>query len=147
MIWFQILPFLFLGAFAYFLKLYNGYWSWEAPVFLMIQGVIAFSLLELVNYVEHYGILRKVIAPGKYERVNPEHSWNASHKLSNYFLFQLQRHSDHHFYASKPYQVLNHHDQSPQLPAGYPTMIIVALLPPVWFSIMNKRLESWRNKS
>jgi len=143
MIWFQILPFLFLAVFAISLKIYNGYWSWEAPVFLMIQGIIAFTLLELVNYVEHYGILRKEIAPGKYERVNPIHSWNSNHRVSNYFLFHLQRHSDHHYYASKPYQVLNHHDESPQLPAGYPTMIITALLPPVWFSIMNKRLESW----
>jgi alkane 1-monooxygenase len=117
---------------------------WEVPVFFFSQSFLAFSLLELVNYVEHYGIMRKELAPGKYERVNPLHSWNASHLLSNFFLFQLQRHSDHHAYAHKRYQILNHYDQSPQLPFGYPTMILLAMVPPVWFGMMNKRLEQWQ---
>jgi alkane 1-monooxygenase len=95
--------------------------------------------------VEHYGILRKKLPVGKYERVNPLHSWNASYLISNFFLFQLQRHSDHHANAIKRYQVLNHYDESPQLPYGYPTMILIALIPPLWFGIMNQRLNQWEN--
>jgi alkane 1-monooxygenase len=143
MIGFIVLPIVFccfLVAVNYLLT-----WdiAWSIPVFFFLQSVIAFTLLELVNYIEHYGILRKEISPGRYEQVNPLHSWNASHLISNFFLFQLQRHSDHHAYAHKRYQVLNHYDESPQLPFGYPTMIILALLPPVWFSFMNTRLEKW----
>ena len=110
---------------------------------MTVQSLLAFTLLELVNYVEHYGILRKEINPGKYEKVTPIHSWNSSHLVSNFFLFQLQRHSDHHANAIKRYQVLDHYDKSPQLPAGYPTMILIALIPPLWFYIMNPRLENW----
>ena len=87
--------------------------------------------------------MRKETSPGKFERVNPLHSWNASHIISNFFLFQLQRHSDHHVTAHKRYQVLNHYDESPQLPFGYPTMIMMAMFPPLWFALMDKRLERW----
>jgi tetratricopeptide (TPR) repeat protein len=104
------------------------------------------NMLELVNYIEHYGIVRKLQEDGRYERVNPLHSWNASHKLSNYFLFQLQRHSDHHYNAIKRYQVLHHYNESPQLPFGYPTMILIALVPPLWFSMMNPLLNEWKEK-
>jgi alkane 1-monooxygenase len=141
MIWFALLPILFSGALTLIFSFLLNRIVWEVPVFFFSQSFLAFSLLELVNYVEHYGIMRKELAPGKYERVNPLHSWNASHMLSNFFLFQLQRHSDHHAYAHKRYQVLNHYDQSPQLPFGYPTMILLAMVPPVWFGMMNKRLE------
>jgi alkane 1-monooxygenase len=148
----EMLRFVFLPlAFCAFLfagvSLWNGVLAWEIPVFFFAQSFLAITLLELVNYVEHYGILRKEIAPGKFERVNPLHSWNASHILSNFFLFQVQRHSDHHAFAHKRYQVLNHYDESPQLPFGYPTMIILAMIPPLWFSLMNKRLEHWEAKT
>jgi alkane 1-monooxygenase len=144
MIQFAILPLLFCGVLMLVFSLHLNRMTWEVPIFFFIQSFLAFSLLELVNYVEHYGITRKEITPGKYERVNPVHSWNANHLLSNFFLFQLQRHSDHHAYAHKRYQVLNHYDQSPQLPFGYPTMIMLALIPPVWFGMMNKRLDHWK---
>lgn len=144
MIWFGILPFLFCGLLTVAVSLVLKRWTWEVPVFFFAQSILAFTLLELVNYVEHYGIQRREISPGRYERVNPLHSWNASHKLSNFFLFQLQRHSDHHAFAYKRYQVLNHYDESPQLPFGYPTMIILAMVPPLWFRLMNERLERWR---
>jgi alkane 1-monooxygenase len=144
MIRFAVLPLLFCGALTLMFSLLLNRITWEVPVFFFSQSFLAFSLLELVNYVEHYGIIRKEIAPGKYERVNPLHSWNASHLLSNFFLFQLQRHSDHHVYTHKRYQVLNHYEQSPQLPFGYPTMIMLAMVPPVWFWMMNKRLEQWQ---
>lgn len=143
MIWFTLLPFLFCAMLMAMLWLMTGNWHAEVPVFFFIQSVLAFSLLELVNYIEHYGIVRRQTAPGQYERVNPRHSWNASHRVSNFFLFQLQRHSDHHYRAIKRYQVLDHYDESPQLPCGYPTMILAALVPPVWFGVIDSRLEAW----
>lgn len=144
MIWFATLPIL-LCALLTFIFSPSDSINWQIPLFFFSQSLFAFTLLELVNYVEHYGILRKI--KGKhYERVNPLHSWNSSHVISNFFLFQLQRHSDHHANAIKRYQVLNHYDYSPQLPFGYPTMIIIALLPPLWFHMMNPRLEEWEGK-
>jgi alkane 1-monooxygenase len=90
--------------------------------------------------------VRKQNEHGYFERVNPLHSWNASHLISNFFLFQLQRHSDHHANAIKRYQVLNHVNESPQLPFGYPTMILIALVPPLWFARMNPLLREWEEK-
>lgn len=145
MIWFTLLPLIFCGGITAGFSLLTGNFVWQVPVFFFGQSFVAFTLLELVNYVEHYGIQRKEVSPGRYERVTPIHSWNASHLISNFFLFQLQRHSDHHANAIKRYQVLDHYDESPQLPAGYPTMIIIALAPPLWFAIMNKRLEHWHS--
>jgi alkane 1-monooxygenase len=142
MIRFAILPVIFCGILTMLMSFFVGRVAWEVPLFFFTQSFIAFTLLELVNYVEHYGISRKEISPGRYERVNPLHSWNASHLLSNFF--QLQRHSDHHAYAHKRYQVLNHYDESPQLPFGYPTMIMIAMVPPLWFLLMDKRLEHWQ---
>ncbi len=143
MLFYTTLPMVFCATLTWITSELAGRIVWEFPLFFFVQSVLAFSLLELVNYIEHYGITRKELAPKQYERVNPMHSWNASHLVSNFFLFQLQRHSDHHYNASKRYQVLDHYDESPQLPFGYPTMIIVALLPPLWFRMMNTRLESW----
>lgn len=117
---------------------------WNISIFWILQGLFAVLSLEAVNYIEHYGIMRKEISPNKYERVNPLHSWNASQKVSNWFLFQLQRHSDHHANASRPYQILRHIDESPQLPFGYPLMIMMALVPPLWFAVMNPRLDKWK---
>jgi alkane 1-monooxygenase len=147
MLGFAVFPILFCSALFLIFSYLVQRPAWEVPVFFFAQSFIALTLLELVNYVEHYGILRKEIAPGKYERVNPLHSWNASHLVSNFFLFQLQRHSDHHTAAHKRYQVLLHHEESPQLPFGYPTMILIALVPPVWFSMMDKRLDYWRDRT
>ena len=144
MIWYTILPIALCSLLTLFSSYLNGRIVWVVPLFFITQSIAAFTLLELVNYIEHYGILRRELEPGKFERVNPLHSWNASQLLSNFFLFQLQRHSDHHAHAYKRYQVLNHYDESPQLPFGYPTMIMIALVPPLWFVIMNKRLQSWK---
>ncbi len=143
LIWYSLLPILFTSLLMFFGYLLTQQIHWEIAVFFFAQSVVAFTLLELVNYIEHYGIVRKKLPNGHYERVNPLHSWNASHLLSNFFLFQLQRHSDHHAFAHKRYQILNHYDESPQLPYGYPTMIIIALVPPFWFHFMNKRLDTW----
>ena len=144
MIWFLVLPVAFAGlAFLVFSLLQNRF-VWEVPVFFFCQSILAFSLLEAVNYLEHYGMERKKFGTGYYEKVTPLHSWNASQSVSNFLLFQLQRHSDHHAFAFKPYQVLNHYDESPQLPAGYSAMILAAFLPPLWFAIMNPRLKKWK---
>lgn len=145
MIWFTILPIALCALLTLAFSRISAN-SWIVPAFFFAQSIIAFSFLELVNYVEHYGIVRKQKANGQYERVNPLHSWNASHLISNFLLFQLQRHSDHHANAIKRYQILDHVDESPQLPFSYPTMIVIALVPPLWFKLMNPLLEDWENK-
>ncbi|TVR77652.1 MAG: alkane 1-monooxygenase [Chitinophagaceae bacterium] len=146
MIWYTILPFVFCAALTTLFSFLSGTFQWAIPILFFSQSFVAITLLELVNYIEHYGITREEIEPGKYERVKPIHSWNANHLVSNFFLFQLQRHSDHHAFANRRYQVLRHWEESPQLPASYPTMIILALFPPLWFRVMNKKLDSWKEK-
>lgn len=116
--------------------------SLKAAFFFLLQSMIAITLLELVNYVEHYGLKRKRLENGRYEKVLPIHSWNSAHRFSNALLFNLQRHSDHHAAAHLPYTILKHHPQAPQLPSGYPGMIILALFPPLWFRVMNPRIQS-----
>lgn len=146
MIQFTIWPLVFVGLAFIGFSFGLDRMAWEVPVFFFAQSVLGFSLLEIVNYLEHYGMERRRLSNGKYEKVAPIHSWNASHIVSNFLLFQLQRHSDHHTYAHKRYQVLNHNEESPQLPAGYSAMIIVALFPPIWYALMNPRLAEWKNK-
>jgi alkane 1-monooxygenase len=104
-------------------------------------AVIGILLLETVNYIEHYGLQRKHVAHGKYERALPEHSWNSNHIIGRVMLFELSRHSDHHYLASRKYQVLRHHDDSPQMPTGYPGMMLLSLVPPLWFSVMDQRVN------
>jgi alkane 1-monooxygenase len=147
MIWFCILPIVFCAAITLIFSQLANNFAWIVIVFFVAQSIIAILTLETVNYIEHYGIVRREIAPNKYERVNPLHSWNANHFYSNLMLFQLQRHSDHHAFASRPYQILRHFDESPQLPFGYPVMILMALFPSLWFKIMNKRLENWQKNA
>jgi alkane 1-monooxygenase len=147
MLQFVLAPLLFIGLFTLVFSLIQNRLTWEVPVFFFIQSFFAFSLLELVNYIEHYGMSRKQLSNGRYEKVTPLHSWNASHMVSNFLLFQLQRHSDHHAFAYKRYQILNHYDESPQLPQGYSAMIILALFPALWFQVMNKRLEEWKRRT
>lgn len=110
----------------------------------LAQAAVAIAMLEIVNYVEHYGLARERTADGRYERVAPRHSWNANHRVSNWLLFNLQRHSDHHFLASRPYDALRHYDDVPQLPAGYATMVVLALVPPLWRRVMDPRVAKAR---
>ena len=102
-----------------------------------VQSVVAVGLLEVINYVEHYGLVRREVRPGEYERVEPAHSWNSTHAVTSAFLFNLPRHADHHAYASRPYWQLRAWPDAPQLPLGYATMVLVALLPPLWFRTMD----------
>ncbi len=115
-------------------------------IFFLSQAIVGFVLLELVNYLEHYGLVRKQLPNGRYEKVTPIHSWNSAHKFSNLLLFNLQRHSDHHALAHLPYTVLKHHEHAPQLPSGYPGMILLALIPPVWFKVMNPKVKKWESQ-
>ncbi|MDX9842599.1 MAG: alkane 1-monooxygenase [Aquabacterium sp.] len=114
--------------------------GWVALPFLLIQAVYGFSLLEVVNYLEHYGLLRRRLPDGRVERCLPEHSWNSNHMVTNLFLYHLQRHSDHHANPTRHYQALRHFEESPQLPAGYAAMILLAYFPPLWFAVMDKRV-------
>ena len=103
----------------------------------ILMSIVSFLFLETINYVEHYGLLRKKEPSGRYERVKPHHSWNSNHTIGRIVLYELTRHSDHHFKSSKKYQVLESLDECPHLPHGYPTSILLSLIPPLWFSIMN----------
>jgi len=109
-------------------------------IFALFSAITGFILLETVNYIEHYGLLRLKTASGRYERVKEIHSWNSNHIIGRIVLYELTRHSDHHYKTSKKYQILDWHEESPQMPFGYPTSMVLAMLPPVWFSIMNKRV-------
>jgi len=128
---FEILPVILIGIFL----------PLSSLILYLIQGFVAFSLLEIINYVEHYGLLREK-KDGKYEKVKPIHSWNSNQWLTNHFLFQLQRHSDHHFRAGRRYQILRYHEDSLQLPTGYAGMVVLALIPPLWKKIMNPRIPN-----
>ena len=118
--------------------------GWAGLAFFALQALVAITLLELVNYIEHYGLLRRRRPDGSYERVTPRHSWNDSHHLSNLALLNLQRHSDHHAFAARRYQVLRHHDDAPQLPTGYASLVLLALLPPLWRHFMDPRVAAWK---
>lgn len=108
--------------------------------YLILQAVVGFSLLEVVNYLEHYGLLRQRREDGRYERTRPEHSWNSNSTASNVLLYHLQRHSDHHANPVRRYQALRHVEEAPQLPTGYAGMILLALFPPVWRRVMDHRV-------
>lgn len=133
MLWYIIITSLYL-FFIYQLYELNGL------LFVIMSGIVGFLLLETINYIEHYGLLRLKKSSGRYERVKEIHSWNSNHTLGRIMLYELTRHSDHHHRASKKYQILDHHDSSPQLPFGYPTSMVLSLFPPLWFMIMNKRV-------
>jgi alkane 1-monooxygenase len=110
-------------------------------------AIFGFLLLETVNYIEHYGLRRKQLANGRFEPVMPHHSWNSDHELGRIVLFELTRHSDHHYKATRPYQILRHFDESPQLPFGYPLSMIASLVPPLWFSLMDNRVPREENST
>jgi len=108
----------------------------------MGAAAVGMVLFQLVNYVEHYGLLRRRTEKGNYERVQPHHSWNSEHAMGRILLYELTRHSDHHYLASRPYHTLRFQPASPQMPTGYPGMMLLAALPPVWFRVMNPRVPS-----
>ena len=132
-----------LGAWAMTVALFGalvaGFGTVVIP-YLLLQATIGFSLLEVVNYLEHYGLLRRRRDDGRYERTRPEHSWNSNSAASNVLLYHLQRHSDHHANPVRRYQALRHFEEAPQLPTGYAGMIVLALATPAWRRVMDHRV-------
>lgn len=143
----------------------NPFWRYGALQFLMLalalalggwlglalfiwQALVAIWQLELVNYIEHYGLTRRYLGEGKYEHVLPRHSWNAAHRASNWLLINLQRHSDHHFKPDRRFPLLQTYSEedAPQLPFSYPLMTLTAMVPPLWKRVMNPRVRAWRRK-
>jgi len=122
--------------------LFFGVWSF---VLALIAGIISFLFLETINYIEHYGLLRNNIN-GTYEKVQHKHSWNSDHIIGRIILYELTLHSDHHYKASKKYQILESKTRSPRLPFGYPTAILIAFIPPLWFYIIHPKLKEIRLK-
>jgi alkane 1-monooxygenase len=114
--------------------------GWSVAPWLAVQAVLGFSLLEVVNYLEHYGLLRQRLPDGRYERCRPEHSWNSDNIASNVFLYHLQRHSDHHAHPTRRYQALRHSEELPELPSGYASMILLAYATPLWFRYMDPKV-------
>lgn len=133
MLLFQFIQLLLVAGIVYF-------FGWLIAGYFVLAAIMGFLLLETVNYIEHYGLSRKKKGD-VYERVMPYHSWNSNHVVGRLMLFELSRHSDHHYIASRKYQILRHIDSSPQMPTGYPGMMLLALVPPLWFYVMNKRLS------
>ena len=131
-----------------FLILSMGIGGWAGLGLFLVQAFIAMWQLELVNYVQHFGLTRKHLGDGKYEHVLPRHSWNASQLASNWLLINLQRHSDHHYKPDRRFPMLQTYDgdTAPQLPYGYPIMTTFAMLPPIWRHVMNPRVKAWRQK-
>lgn len=120
--------------------------GWVGLGLFMFQAFVAIWQLELVNYIEHYGLTRRHLGNGKYEHVLPRHSWNASHRASNWLLINLQRHSDHHYKPDRRFPLLQTYtqDDAPQLPYGYPVMTMAAMIPPIFRRVMNPRVKAWR---
>ena len=112
----------------------------DVAPYLLVQAVFGFSLLEVVNYLEHYGLLRQKRDDGRYERTQPRHSWNSNNVSSNVLLYHLQRHSDHHANPMRRYQALRHYDEAPELPSGYATMIVLAYVPWLWRRVMDPKV-------
>lgn len=128
-----------LAAIYYFFNL-------QTVLYFMAAAMIGILLLETVNYIEHYGLLRQLKENGNYERVQHHHSWNSNHILGRTMLFELSRHSDHHYKASKHYQLLDSMPKSPQMLTGYPGMMLLALVPPLWFKVMHKQLALFNRR-
>ena len=135
MIWLQLIQIIYL----YVITNFFGVIAMIGVIIAALGGIL---LLETVNYIEHYGLTRKRISADRFEPVSYVHSWNSNHELGRIFLYELTRHSDHHYKSTRKYQVLRHFKESPQLPYGYPMSILISLVPPLWFKIMNKRVRA-----
>ena len=137
MIWFNVIHVSFT-ALIYFMFGLSG------MIYFLIVAFMGMIVLETINYIEHYGLERNKNESGNYERVMPYHSWNSNHIIGRLMIFELSRHSDHHFKASRKYQILKSYDDAPQMPTGYPGMMILSLIPPLWFYVMNPRVDKVR---
>lgn len=137
MIWYQVVQLgLIVAVYAV--------WGLTGMLAFIGAAVFGFLMLETVNYIEHYGLRRKKIDGAYYEKVMPVHSWNSDHTVGRIMLFELTRHSDHHYMANRKYQVLRHFDNSPQMPTGYPGMMVLSTIPPLWFAVMHKQIDKYK---
>jgi alkane 1-monooxygenase len=139
MIWYQLIQLSFISA-IYLI------FGWIPMLCFIASAVYGFLLLETVNYIEHYGLRRKKNEFGAWEKTLPIHSWNSNHPFGRILLFELTRHSDHHYIANRPYQILRHFDESPQMPTGYPGMMVISLFPPLWFYLMGKEIKKLKHR-
>ena len=147
--WHRTNPFWRYGALQLgFLALAAALGGWLGVALFLGQAFVAVTYLELTNYIEHYGLTRRHLGEGRYEPVRPHHSWNAAHRVSNWLLINLQRHSDHHFKPERRFPLLQTYDEgaAPQLPGGYPLMVAAATIPPLWRRLMNPRVRAWRRQ-
>jgi alkane 1-monooxygenase len=133
MMWYTILQLVYLVTIWFVFNI-------NTALLMLTAGVVGFILLETVNYIEHYGLLRSKNDQGRYEAVRAIHSWNSNHIIGRIVLYELTRHSDHHYMASKKYQSLVCREEAPQMPFGYPTSMVISLFPPLWFKLMNPRV-------
>jgi alkane 1-monooxygenase len=139
MLVYQIIQIAFV-AMIYFI------FGWIPTLCFIASAIFGFLLLETVNYIEHYGLRRKKNEYGAWEKTLPIHSWNSNHAFGRILLFELTRHSDHHYIANRPYQILRHFDESPQMPTGYPGMMVLSLIPPIWFWVMGKEIKKLKER-
>lgn len=121
--------------------------GWEIMLMFLAAATMGFLQLETVNYIEHYGLQREKLPSGTYERVRPDHSWNSNHPIGRLLLFELSRHSDHHYRAGRKYQLLRHMEAAPQMPTGYPGMMVLAFFPPLWFRVMHAQIDEFQGQA
>ena len=140
MLRFHYIEFIFIFCIYY-------YFGITVMLSFIAAAIIGILLLEMVNYIEHYGLSRQPSGDGNFEKVMHYHSWNSDHLIGRLLLFELSRHSDHHHKASKPYQLLNSWEGSPQMPTGYPGMMILTLFPPIWFRVMHRKIDRLQNNN
>ncbi|MDX2482130.1 MAG: alkane 1-monooxygenase [Pseudodonghicola sp.] len=140
--------FKYIGLEVGFLFLAFVIGGWTAVGLFALQAFVAVWQLELTNYVEHYGLTRKYLGDGRYERVQPHHSWDSAHRVSGLLLINLQRHADHHMHPARRYPLLQVYDEEavPRLPTGYPPMTAMAMIPPLWRRVFNPRVRAWRRR-
>ena len=137
MLLFQLIQIMFVLMILYF-------FGFKIAMLFMVAALIGGLLLESVNYIEHYGLSRTQTSEQQFERVQPHHSWNSNHIIGRLMLFELSRHSDHHYLASRKYQILRSFENAPQMPTGYPGMILLSLFPPLWFKIMHQQIKKYK---
>ncbi|MEP6684457.1 MAG: alkane 1-monooxygenase [Parafilimonas sp.] len=139
-VWFAVMQVALMLAILFLLNIY-------ALLFFVLQNMVAIILLHIINYLQHYGLMREINTAGKYEKINMHHAWNTGKKNTSLNLFQLENHADHHVHPHKNFNELKHTENSPQHPAGYSFMVLLALVPPLWFKIMNKRISTYTSNT
>ena len=127
-----------------FLIFIGVYYGIITMIYFVLAALVGILLLETVNYIQHYGLKRKSMANG-YEITKPIHSWNSNHPLGRLILLELSRHSDHHYRTNRKFQILRHLNESPQMPTGYPGMMVLSLIPPLWFKVVHKTIDQYKS--